>query len=116
MHHQNREYTVVAQNRAKCTTSQKCRGTRQCCTRGTHADRAHAVVSQLSIFHSGAISFKSHALRTAKGHSSPRLQFWVLLPRRSSESSGGVWFDVARDLLVLEHHLRKELKIPLAIS
>ena len=40
----------------------------------------------------------------------------VLLPRGSSRLSGGVKFDVVRDLLVLENYLRKENLILPAIS
>ena len=41
---------------------------------------------------------KSHSLRIAKGHPSPRPKWRVLLPRRSSRLSGGVGFDIVRDL------------------
>ena len=46
---------------------------------------------------------KSHPLRIAKRHISPR-------PRRRSRLSGGVKFDVSRDLLVLWNHMRKEIQ------
>ena len=42
---------------------------------------------------------EGHLLGSAKGHPSPRPQKRVLLPRRSSQLSGGVRFDVVRDSL-----------------